>query len=693
MRAAISTRWYRIGLVVIALVYLHNTLPYLTMLPRVNVDEPWLMERAYQVMRTGVPSQPMLGLKTAYLLQVGYGYLMAPWMALFGVGLLQARLFTVTLGLGIVLLVASIGRRTIDQLTGLSAALFLALDSNFLGGVRMSRTDIPSVFFVAAALAAYVVGRERSRGAWFVVSGASLGIAMLAHGNAFWGGAILLAWYLMDYGRRSLVMPFGYLFLGGALLTVGPYLAVVLTRWHDVQVQIGNFAGDRVPAWQPSAILHHASLEIERYRGWYFGLVTNTVPNPVLWAFQAATLIGGVALIVRMMTGPKATDADPQGARRLAILALGAAFIFAGFINNKVPIYMPHLLLGFALAAGFAVSETAALFPPPAAAAAPLLLAAYAASGVAYYEKWYSSARKSELVSYENTVATLRALVPPGPKYLYASPQFWTPFHDEAGTTFFSFAAAQPFANSPAPLAGADDERPIVLLVDEVQWLPELTTGVSLPTTAWQRDWIRFIEQRCALEAAAFGTAHGTIAMFRCGLRAAPAATPLRIVGGSAEYQIGDLALAQSAEALGRWERWNDPRRTPAQHPEVALSQDGLKISGTGWPGIVKMFEATPGDRYLVRTKTSNTRDGDLLYLGTWQQPQVRSLSDAASSGMSAPLTAPSWFPQGRAFIATAAQVRLLLYSEAAATDFTVSSLDVYHLRPVSGGAKAEAAR
>ncbi len=75
MSAAISTRWYRIGLVVIALVYLHNTLPYLTMLPRVNVDEPWLMERAYQVMRTGVPSQPMLGLKTAYLLQVGYGYL------------------------------------------------------------------------------------------------------------------------------------------------------------------------------------------------------------------------------------------------------------------------------------------------------------------------------------------------------------------------------------------------------------------------------------------------------------------------------------------------------------------------------------------------------------------------------------------------------------------------------------------
>ena len=60
---------------------------------------------------------------------------------------------------------------------------------------------------------------------------------------------------------------------------------------------------------------------------------------------------------------------------------------------------------------------------------------------------------------------------------------------------------------------------------------------------------------------------------------------------------------------------------------------------------------------------------------------------------MPAPLIAQPWFPQDRAFIATAAQVRLLLYSEAAATDFTVSSLDIVPSAPVSGGATAEAAR
>ena len=87
MRKLDTRHWWWIGLVFIALVYLHNTLPHLTMMPRVNVDEPWLIERAYQVLHTGVPSQPMLGLHQAYLLQVGYGYLLAPWVGLFGVGL------------------------------------------------------------------------------------------------------------------------------------------------------------------------------------------------------------------------------------------------------------------------------------------------------------------------------------------------------------------------------------------------------------------------------------------------------------------------------------------------------------------------------------------------------------------------------------------------------------------------------
>jgi 4-amino-4-deoxy-L-arabinose transferase-like glycosyltransferase len=704
-----STAFFRAGpaFALVAIVYLHNTLPALTMMPRVNVDEPWLMERAWQVMHTGSPSQPMLGLHHAYLLQVGYGYLLAIWMALAGVGLWQARLLGVALGFGIVALVAWIGLRTIGPVAAVAAALFLALDSNFLGGARNARTDIPSVFFATGALAAYLAARYGSRPAWFAGAGASLGLAMLCHGNAFWAGLILVGWFLLDDGLRTLARPYVYRFAAGVLLTFGPYLAVVLARWREVQVQIGNFAADRLPGWRPSFVLHQMMQEPQRYRGWYFGLVTSLVPNPLLWVFKIAVTLGILMLLWRVVR--RGTYADARGPARLLMLVAGSVLIFAGFINNKVPVYMPHLLVGFALAAGFAVSEIVSAplggpANPPGPLDLPGLLAllfvlGYGGAGVAYYEKWYATVRKSELVPFEQTEATLRALVPPGPKYVFASPQFWPPFHAEPRTTFYSYAAAWPIDARPeiTTLTDVGGDRPIFLVVDELQWLPELTaTPPSSP--AWQRGWVDFIRRRCALDAVAFGTAHGTMALYRCALTSAPAATrpeapPItppeapRIIGGSTEYAVADPVLIQSAADLARWARYDDPRRTPAARPSVESTARGLRIHGTGWPGIVKMVEATPGDRYLVSTATARTRDGDLLYLGTWQQPQVRSLAGASSSGIPAPLLLAAWFPRDRAFIATAPAVQVRVYSEAPETDFLISSLTIARLQPVSGAA------
>jgi len=484
----------------------------------------------------------------------------------------------------------------------------------------------------------------------------------------------------------------------------------VLMRWSDVQVQIANFAGDRVPGLSPAFVLHQMAREVERYRYWYFGLVTNSVPNPLLWVFKAATIIGTLALAVRsahviknvgagLRAGPASLDnvgaglragppirfADRKGPLRLLILVVGSVLIFAAFINNKVPVYLPHLLIGFSLAAGFAVDEVARATRMPVLVL--LFVAGHGAAGIAYYEKWYSSVAKSELVPYESTEATLRALVPPGPKYIFASPQFWIPFHANTGTTFYSYAAAQPIrAGLSVELAGVSDTRPTYLIVDEQQWLPELVGGVSQPTTAWQHDWMQFIDGGCRLDAMALGTAHGTLALYRCELSESVVAGPeppaVRIVGGDSSYSIGDIVMSQSAVDLSGWTRYDDPRRTATAHPEVRLEDHGLRISGTGWPGIVKMFDAEPGQPYLVRASTRNAGARDLLYLGTWRQRQLQSLSGASSSGIPAALGVPSWFPADRAFIATAPQVQVLVYSEAPETDFVITSFVVFRLTP-----------
>jgi hypothetical protein len=455
-------------------------------------------------------------------------------------------------------------------------------------------------------------------------------------------------------------------------------------------VQIGNFAADRVPGWRVSFVVQQMQREMERYRGWYFGLITADVPNPLLWAFQALILAGFVALAWRVIRPrlAESTD-DPRGALRILILATGGALIFAGFINNKVPVYLPHILFGFALAAGVAVSEALRLAPVPTRSSVALaLLIAYSALGLAYYEKWYARERKSELVPYESTEATLRALVPAGPKSLFASPQFWTPFHADPSTTFLSFAAGQPIESGESiALADVPPDRPVVLVIDEYQWLPELT-GVSSSPPQWQRDWIAFIERRCSIYGVAYGTAHGTLASYVCALNGAVSPSRLvssapKLIGGATEYRARSVVLDDDAATLATWPHYVDPRRNGRQQPQVELTDSGLRIRGTGWPGIETAFKAEAGATYLVRPTTSGTRDGDLLYLGGWEHPQVESLSGASAAGIPAALLAPAWFPRERAFRATDSSVRIRIYSEAPRTDFLISALQIARLEPV----------
>jgi 4-amino-4-deoxy-L-arabinose transferase-like glycosyltransferase len=677
-----SSRAARAALALVVLVYLHNALPYLTMMPRVNVDEPWLMERAYQIMRTGVPRQPMYGLDRAYLLQAGYPYLLAAWMTPFGVGLLQARALAVVLGLGTVLVVAGLGRRLVDPLSGVSAALFLAADSNFLGTARNARTDMPSVFFAACALACYAIGRERPRARWFCLSGVCAGLAMLCHGNAFWIAIVLALWLTIDLGRRLFVAPRTYLVGVSAALTLAPYLLVVLTHLAEVRRQIDVFVPERVPFSSPSQLAIAIAREMERYRSWYFGLVTNAVPNPLLWVFQSALALGCVVVIWRL-AARRGRAGDPL----LLTLAVGTAVVFAAFINNKVPVYMPHLLIGFALLAAVAVDVSIRAMASAVRAVGGrsretfvtalvlLFVVGYGGAAAAYYEKWYSSVRKSELVPYERTAATLRALLPPGPKNIYGSPHFWTPFHADADTSFVSYAIGA---------EAVRHDRPVHLLVDESQWLQDMQAAGH---DAFRRSWTTFIERHCAVEATALGTAYGTIAAYQCGIETPSARRDPRIIGAAATYRIAERLVDFTAADLAKWPRYDDPRRRPQDRPQVSLESDALRISGTGWPGIVLDYSATVGEAYLVRVAAAAARDGDLLYLGTWKQAQVLSLAGAASAGMPTPLAHERWFPCDRAFIATATHVPIAIYSEAPRTDFAVSSVQIYRLRPVPAGA------
>jgi 4-amino-4-deoxy-L-arabinose transferase-like glycosyltransferase len=671
----------RVCAVMVGLVFLHNALPHLTTLPRVNVDEPWLMERGFELLRSGEPRQPMYGLDGAYLLQPGYSYLLAPWFGLFGVGVWQARLLGVILGVGILAALWGVGRLLGGTGVAAVATLLIASDSNFLGGVRNARTDIPALFFVTLALWLFLRGRHARHVWWHVASGLATGAAMLCHANSYWVALILLTWYLVDHAKRWWKVPAGYAYSLGVLAALAPYLAVIAIYWDEFQRQLAVFAGDRVPGTNASFVWQQVLREPERYRGWYFGLVTNDVPNPLLWTFQVLVVAGVVSGFVALAQGARGARASRA---KMVLLAVGAAVIFAGFINNKALVYMPHLLIGFALVAAAFVSDASEWLARawrrtqrPAASAVVLFVVLYGATSVAYYQRWYQSALRSELVPFESTEATLQALVPAGPKLLIASPHFWVPYAGADRVAFHSYANVLPDENGGLPAAHG---RPTYLLVDETQWVTDMLPGARETTELWRSRWTRALSSHCALQAVALGTAYGTMALFECGADVV-APSRVRVVGGTTEYVAGHAVVDAGPDALAGWPHYADPRRDLASPPPaLQVTAEGVAFSGGGWPGLERYVEVTPGARYLVTYDVASARPGDLLYIGRWEREEVRSLSGASASGIAAPLALPEWFPDLRAFHAVADQVRVLVYSEAPETTLVVRRLTIRRL-------------
>jgi hypothetical protein len=674
-RRALAAAW-----TVVALVYLHDALPYLTMLPRVNVDEPWLMERAYQVLRTGKPRQPMYGVDRAYLLQPGYGYLFAPWLGVFGVGIFQARLLTVILGGGAIAAAGATAARLGGGAAGPIAAILLATDSNFLGGARDARTDMPALFFAALAILLFLRMRD-TRARWFAASGVATGLAMLCHGNAYWVAVTLFVCYLVDYGRRPFASN-GWAYLAGVAASFGPYVAILFANRGEFQAQLRDFAGDRVPGLSPAFVWQQVVREPVRYAGWSFGLITSSVPNPLLRSFQAAVAIGVVAIVVELVRRRAASERRPLWLA--LVLAAVPVVVFAGFINNKAAVYMPHLLLGFAIAAGVGLPIVAGyVFERRAAIVALAGVILFGMAATAYYERWYRSSRRSELVPYEATEQTIRTLVPAGPKLLLASPHFWVPYATEPDVTFLSYAGTQ--VTSALHLPPATDQRPTYLLVDETQWLADLEPTATESTAPWRSLWVDYIRDRCALDGVAVGTAYGNVALYRCEAGDRPPPSPPRIVGGATLLTATPDRRVEGPRELAQWSNYADPRpRRAGADAIVERRADAVHLSGGNWPGIERYLDVVEGARYLVTYDVERPRDGDLFYIGRWERPEVLSLSGASAAGIPVVLAVPDWFPTMRGFIATAPRVRLLIYSEAPQTELIVRQVTVTRLAEAS---------
>lgn len=335
----------------------------------------------------------------------------------FGESELSARLPSVIMGLGTLLLMYAMAAADFGPLAGLVAGTIpLGFYFFVARGGRECATDAPLIFF--STLAIFALGRARSHRRWVPVVGVACGFALLSKGAA---GLIPLSVVAIALATVPAFSELGII----GLITILAASAAVAAPWFVYQL-IHNG-----PIFWTTYIKHETLARIGKH----------LEDNPTAAGFTARTFIGEVHFLwplllplagvvcAAMRDRGWATLGSVCPAVRVWLLWFVVAFTAACAVQTKLgwyvlPALIPVALLGAATAAGALMQVAPARsYCRPLAAAGLLLLPFTAAPKLARIESDFALQRARSRPSYEMAMrAVAFAAVRGGGELYFAGP-------------------------------------------------------------------------------------------------------------------------------------------------------------------------------------------------------------------------------------------------------------------------------
>lgn len=185
-------------------------LPLLTKLPTPGGDEPGFVDPAATFARQGFLGTPLyLGQlpgmeRHVYWQPPVYFVSLGLWFKLFGVGLVQARLFSVFCGLIVVVCVYGLARFWASPRQALGAAALCALSVWVGDGVRVARMDALCAAFILLCAVSYLWAlRRRAHLASYSWAGLWAGLALLTHPLGIVAAVAVIAHLAWRRGRLA----------------------------------------------------------------------------------------------------------------------------------------------------------------------------------------------------------------------------------------------------------------------------------------------------------------------------------------------------------------------------------------------------------------------------------------------------------------------------------------------------------
>lgn len=303
-------------------------LRFLTTYPPVFIDEAWNANTAWNWLQTGVNFDSM---HAGTLDRHGYEWLRwpsignAPWyisFATLGLGLFQLRLVSWIFGALLLIATVSAGWRSYGAITGMLAALLLALSPPFLQGSHYARWDIMIAMVGMAAFALARFALEKNRWYAHLLAAFLIGISLDIHLNGILFAPGLAALYVAVYRQKVLVKSGTWLAALGGLLGIGFFVATKILpnpEAYRAQFDFSYAFTHKLPiaGLNPLDILASLRAEIGR-----FHFYDNNLDFALIGA-------GAAYLLVRR-----------SSADRLLLLFTGLTFAcFVLFVGNKHDVY------------------------------------------------------------------------------------------------------------------------------------------------------------------------------------------------------------------------------------------------------------------------------------------------------------------------------------------------------------------
>ena len=213
--------------------------------PPANTDESWIGEAAKMLFNSSRPDLTMFGGKIDLALFPSYTIALGLFFKLFGVGLVQGRIFSVFFGAIAIIFLYLIAKKLYHQRIAYLAIIFFVINPFIL----LNRIIRPELFVVALSLGAlyfYLIGKNKNLNYFF--SGILIAIACIGHPHAGFILLTILSLFIFDFGWRFfLKKDFIYFFSGILLILISFFIFFIFKiKIYDRYGQSPEYLRDRL---------------------------------------------------------------------------------------------------------------------------------------------------------------------------------------------------------------------------------------------------------------------------------------------------------------------------------------------------------------------------------------------------------------------------------------------------------------